>query len=73
MINETLAKYDASINAEGFIVLRGVTFTVKIVRYKQLLRFENLAGQLLSSGPIAPSTVENFVEKFWFWKKGETK
>lgn len=69
MINEALAQYDATTNADGCIVRRGVTFGIRVKQKGKRLRFESADGRCQASGPIAASSVERFVESFWFWKK----
>lgn len=66
---QTLSGYDAHLDDGGRIVRRGKTLGVRIIEHKQRLRIESVAGTLLASGPIAPATVERFVERFWFWEK----
>jgi hypothetical protein len=66
---QALTAYDAGIAEDGRIVRHGKTLGVRIHEHKQRLRIESVAGTLLASGPIAPATVERFVERFWFWEK----
>lgn len=66
---QALGRYDAHLAEDGRIVRNGKTMGVRICEYKQRLRIESVAGTLLASGPIAPATVERFVERFWFWEK----
>lgn len=68
MVNQALARYGASLSDDGFIVSQkqqktGVKVTVKGKR----LCFGSEA-QLFGSGPIDPSAVSTFVERFWYWK-----
>lgn len=73
MINETLALYGAKLGENNFIVKGGKETGVRLTIAKRRIRFEGslLCGEssLLSSGPVEPSTIESFVEKFWYWRK----
>ena len=66
---QALNGYDAHLADDGRIVRRGKTLGVRIVETKRRLRIESITGSLLASGPVAPATVERFVESFWFWTK----
>jgi hypothetical protein len=64
----TLAVYGATLDGD-FIARNGKKTGVKVVQKKGRLRFEMDTGGLLMSGPVKPETVQEFVEKFWYWKK----
>ena len=68
LINNALSKYGASLDDSGSIVRKGKTLSVKALVKGKRIRFEDGNSKLISSGPIAESTVSGFVEKFWFWE-----
>jgi len=77
LISQALNQYGATLNSEKFIQRNGKTLQVKVdikknrVRFEMegSNRFEMVNSTLLYSGPVNISTVEKFVENFWYWKK----
>lgn len=67
MISDTLAPYGAHLNDDGYIC-RGEKTTIRVIVKRGRIAFM-ANGRLLETGYIQPSTIENFVESFWFWKK----
>ena len=63
-----LEPYGASLTTENYIQRDGKTTQVLIKVTGKRMRAE-LKDNLLFSGPIAESSIEAFVEKYWFWKK----
>jgi hypothetical protein len=61
--------YGAGLDTDGRIVRNGITHGVRAVVKGRRLRFERMDRALLMAGPIAPETVESFVESFWGWRK----
>lgn len=69
LICDALKPYGAHLTDSNFIAREKKATSVKAVLKRGRLRFESEAGTLLFSGGLTSSAVENFVEKFWFWKK----
>ena len=69
-IASALSKYGAEIDNEGFIIKGTKKLSVQASVKNGRIRFKS-GDKLLGSGPNEEKTVENFVEKFWFWKKVE--
>jgi len=67
---EALEPYGASVSERGFIVSPGgrETDVIAIIDRGKLVISSVSAGKLFS-GPQKVSTVEQFVEKFWYWEK----
>lgn len=67
---ETLKRYGADITADGQIITPSNKLSGVYIRFKKTrLRMITQTDDLLMSGPIEPRTIEQFVEKFWYWKK----
>lgn len=71
MIEQTLSEYNARLSCEGYIERKGRQTEVKPVIRKNRIRFESPAGTLIASGPVKAEWVREFVEKYWYWTKGE--
>lgn len=71
VVNDTLRQYGAKLDARGTIVRGEKTTLVRVESKDCRLYFRGASGQqqLLMSGPVEHKTVEDFVEKFWFWTK----
>ena len=71
VVQQALAAYGATLGTHGAIINRSGSVTgVAVSIKKSRIRFESTgSGRLLASGPVAASTVETFVESFWFWEK----
>lgn len=66
----TLAQYGATLGIGGQIVRNEKSTGVMVRIVRQRIRFESsTTGSLIATGPVKPSTVEKFVEAFWFWSK----
>lgn len=69
-IRATLEQYGANVTSGFQIVRNDKPLGILIVQRKGRIRFEDADSKALyMSGPIKPETIENFVEKFWFWQK----
>lgn len=66
IVTDALARYGATLTETGQIERRGRLTSVRPVQKGKRLRFE-MAGGLLSSGPVSGAFVSEFVEQFWFW------
>ena len=66
---DALTQYGATLSNDGLIQRSGKTMPVFVTIKKDRIRFESTSSNLLASGPVAASTVEKFVESFWFWEK----
>ena len=69
VINQALELYGAALSPEGLIQRGGKTLPVSVAVRKNRIRFISTSGKLLASGPLEGTTVEKFVEGFWFWTK----
>ncbi len=71
VIAKTLEKYGATVDQYGQIFRGEKCLRLCIFIKGPRIRVESCRndGTLLFSGPIVPSTVEKFVESYWFWKK----
>lgn len=70
LIKQTLEVYGATISMQGVIFRNDKATGVAVVVKGKRIRFESTgSGRLLASGPVTASTVEKFVEAFWFWEK----
>lgn len=71
VVNDTLKQYGAKLDARGTIVRGKKPTLVRVESKDGRLYFRGASGQqqLLMSGPVESKTVEDFVEKFWFWAK----
>ncbi|MFA5387556.1 MAG: hypothetical protein WC322_04185 [Candidatus Paceibacterota bacterium] len=70
VVQHALAAYGATLGLQGVIIRNEKATGVAVVVKGKRIRFESTgSGHLLASGPVAASTVEKFVESFWFWKK----
>jgi len=70
MVIAALALYGATLGSDGTICRDSCTSGIRVVIKARRIRFESTgSGKLLASGPVVSKTVENFVERFWFWEK----
>ena len=72
-IQKTLRQYHADFEPVGGDILdkNGRKTGVYISFKNKRMRIATVTiDDVLMTGPIAASTIEAFVEKFWFWKKG---
>lgn len=69
VVNQALELYGATLSPEGLIQRGGKTLPVTVSVRKNRIRFISTSGKLLASGPLEGTTVEKFVEGFWFWTK----
>ncbi len=70
LIKQTLAAYGATIDMQGVICRNDKVTGVAVVVKGKRIRFESTSSRrLMASGPIIATTVEKFVESFWFWEK----
>ena len=67
MVKQTLARYGASLSDDGYIVSPKQKTGIKITVKGKRLRFGD-ESMTYGSGPIAPSAISMFVERFWYWK-----
>ena len=70
VINQALEQYGANLSPDGLIQRGGKTLLVEVSVRKNRIWFVSTRGYLLASGPLEGTTVEKFVESFWFWTKG---
>lgn len=70
LITDALAAYGATLGSYGEIIRNGKPTGVTVDVKGRRIRFCSLNTlRLLVSGPISTLTVENFVERFWYWSK----
>lgn len=75
VVQHALAAYgahlDTVLGVENCIIRRGQALSVRVKVSRGRIRFESahVGHTLIASGPVAASTVEKFVEAFWFWEK----
>lgn len=71
VVNDTLKQYGAKLDERGTIVRGEKTTLVRVESKGCRLYFRGASGRQISlmTGPVEPKTVEDFVEKFWFWTK----
>ena len=70
LVQQALAAYGATLGLQGVICRNEKATGVAVAVKGKRIRFESTgSGRLLASGPVVTSTVEKFVESFWFWKK----
>ena len=69
IIEEALAAYGASLDAEGGIVRSGRSLPVRVAVERKRLRFIGANGATLATSTVSGASVSSFVERFWFWQK----
>ena len=68
IVGEALAPYDATLDAEGYIVRRNRRLPVRVAVERKRLLFIGANGQALATGTLTGAFVRQFVERFWFWQ-----
>lgn len=70
VVANALTQYGATLGIGGQICRNDKSTGVMVRIARNRIRFESSSnGRLLASGPVSKSTVEKFVESFWFWSK----
>ena len=78
LVTDTLARYGASLNADGYIVRKdgkvlGLRPVITTATRKRPARIQLRAAHgLVASVPATAEGLAVFLESYWFWKPTET-
>ena len=68
-INEVLAEYGASLDADGYI-FKGRRFGIRVlIKSKRLEYWGETYKVKVAHSPKTAEGIRKFVEKYWFWEK----